>query len=112
MPVIAAAAVEKNALVRSGPVHLEDVLGPEVSNYTPDCAIVLNRDTITTASSGDGDGRIHSIRVSVEKNRHGPSELEWRHALLGGSFMISEQGENVQVEDSFQAGRVRLQTAK
>ncbi len=98
VPVIAVAAVEKNALVRSGPVHLEGVLGPEVSNYTPDCAVVLNRDMITTVSSGDGDGRINSIRVLVEKNRHGPSELEWRHELIGGSFTISDQGQDVPVE--------------
>lgn len=30
VPVIAVAAVEKNALVWSGLVHLEDMLGPEV----------------------------------------------------------------------------------
>jgi replicative DNA helicase len=108
VPVLAVAAVEKNALVRPGPVHLEDVLGPEVSNYTPDCAIILNRDTVTAASSGDGSGREHTLRVSVEKNRHGPSELEWRHALLGGSFCIHAQGTDVPVAESFQAGRVRL----
>jgi hypothetical protein len=92
VPVIAVAAVEKTALVRPGPVHLEDVLGPEVSNYTPDCAIVLNRDTVTAASSGNGNGREQTIRVSVEKNRHGPSELEWRHELLGGLVLYSQPG--------------------
>jgi replicative DNA helicase len=108
VPVIAVAAVEKNALVRPGPVHLEDVLGPEVSNYTPDCAIVLNRDTLTVASSRNGNGREQTIRVSVEKNRHGPSELEWGHKLLGGSFYIHSQGQDVSVEESFQVGRVEL----
>jgi hypothetical protein len=106
--VIAVAAVDKNALVRPGPVHLEDVLGPEVSNYTPDCAIVLNRDSITTASSGNGNGREQTIRVAVEKNRHGPSELEWRHELLGGTFYIHSRGQEVSVKESFQAGRVEL----
>jgi hypothetical protein len=111
VPVIAVAAVEKNALVRPGPVHLEDVLGPEVANYTPDCAVVLNRDTTTAQSSGGEQGRTNTIRVSVEKNRHGPSELEWRHELLGGSFYINEQGEDVPLEDSFQASRVKLAKA-
>jgi replicative DNA helicase len=108
VPVIAVAAVEKTALARPGPVHLEDVLGPEVSNYTPDCAIVLNRDTVRIASSGNGTGREQTIRVSVEKNRHGPSELEWRHELLGGSFYIHSQGQEASVEESFQVGRVEL----
>jgi replicative DNA helicase len=91
VPVIAVAAVEKQALVRPGPVHLEDVLGPEVSNYMLDCAIVLNRDTMIAGSSGNGEGRMQTVRISVEKNRHGPSELEWRHELIGGSFYISEK---------------------
>lgn len=73
VPIIAVATVEKDALVRSGPVHLEDVLGPEVSNYTPDYALVLNRDSITTVSSGGMEERTTFIRVPVEKNRHGPS---------------------------------------
>jgi hypothetical protein len=108
VPVIMVAAVEKQALVRPGPVHLEDVLGPEVSNYTPDCVVVLNRDTTTAALSGDGEGRTQTVRVSVEKNRHGPSELEWRHELKGGSFYISEKEEEVSVEESFQVRRVSL----
>jgi replicative DNA helicase len=108
VPVIAVAAVEKTALARPGPVHLEDVLGPEVSNYTPDCAVVVNRDTLTADSSGDGAGRAQTIRVSVEKNRHGPSELEWRHELVGGSFYINAQGFDVRVEESFQSGRMKL----
>ncbi len=36
VPVIAVASLEKNALIWPGSVHLEDVLGLEVSNYTPD----------------------------------------------------------------------------
>ncbi len=106
VPVIAVAAVEKNALVRPGPIHLEDVLGPEGSNYTPDCVIVLNRDTVTAADSGDQAGRTSLVRISVEKNRHGPSELEWRHELIGRSFTLDEQGREVPLEESFQAGRV------
>lgn len=112
VPVLAVAAVEKNALVRPGPVHLEDVLGPEVSNYTPDCAVILNRDLVTATSSGGGNEREHTIRVSVEKNRHGPSELEWRHSLVGGSFYIHDQWMDVPLEESFQSGRIRLEKAR
>lgn len=107
VPVIAVAAVEKEALSREGPIHVEDVLGPEVSTYTPDCALVLNRDLIEVKK--DRDKRNTFIRLSVEKNRRGPSELEWRHEILGGSFFIDPDGVDVQAADSFQKSRFRME---
>lgn len=58
------------------------------------------------------NGREHTVGVSVEKNRHEPSELTWRYNLMGGLFYLREQGETIRVEKSFQAGRVKLQQSQ
>lgn len=105
-PIIAVSAVEKEALVRQGPVHLEDGAGDETTNYAIDCAVVLNRDTAKAENASTAEGRKNDIRMSIEKNRRGPSELEWRHEILGGSFFINPSGREVPLSESYQASRV------
>ena len=105
VPVIGVAAVGKDALIRPGPVHIEDVLGPETIPYTIDIGVILNRDVIETR---DLDVISRNIRISIEKNRRGPSEKEWQHKILGGSFHISAEGREVPYDESFQAERVKI----
>jgi hypothetical protein len=84
-------------------VHLEDLWGPSTVQYEPDVAILLNRDSL-----GD-DGDIRCVRVSVEKNRNGPSEEEFRHRLHGAHFCLSRTGQPVGAGESFQAERIKPQ---
>jgi len=114
IPVIAVAAMDKNALVRPGPVHFEDVLGPEVAQYTPDDALILNPESIHEYMDEKTGKMVRrtKIRMSIEKSRGGPSELEWSHEILGGSFFISEMGEEVKTEDSYQMSRRKLIESK
>ncbi len=108
IPILVVAAVDKLALTRPGPVHIEDVLGPEETNYTIDSAIVLNHDVIYGGSISDADERKATIRISVEKNRRGPVPLEWRHRFVGGSFYIDTIGETVSSQESYQNSRVNV----
>ncbi len=84
VPVIAVAAIEDAALKAQRPVHIEDIFGPIQAQYTPDRVIILNPDSF------EGDGA--KIRLSLEKNRRGPSEFEWRHERLGAQFYIEPGG--------------------
>ena len=102
VPVVAVAAADSAGL-RQGRVHLEDLWGPSTVQYEPDVAILLNRDSL-----GD-DGDIRCVRVSVEKNRNGPSEEEFRHRLHGAHFCLSRTGQPVGAGESFQAERIKPQ---
>jgi replicative DNA helicase len=104
IPVIAVGAVDERALRRPGPVHLEDLWGPATMTYEPDGAWVLNPDSLQPTGEAD---RARTIRLAVEKNRHGASEVEWRHHLYGACFTIEAHGEVVRLEESFQSDRLR-----
>ncbi|MCB2160644.1 hypothetical protein KQH40_01000 [bacterium] len=106
VPVIAVAAIEDEALKAQRPVHIEDVFGPIQAQYTPDRVIILNPDVII-ADPGSDSERVTTIRISLEKNRKGPSELEWVHDREGSSFYLAPHGDRVAVEDSFQQTRSR-----
>ena len=108
IPMLVVAAVDQQALVRQGPVHVEDALGPEETNYTIDSAIVLNYDRVTSENISQAEGRKAHIRISIEKNRRGPVPLEWRHQFNGGSFYIDPRGEDVPLEESYQSARVPM----
>jgi hypothetical protein len=95
------AAVADEALRAQRPVHLEDVVGPIQAQYTPDRAVVLNPD----GGGEENGGRVSALRLSLEKNRRGPSELEWRHVRRGGQFWIEPEGELVEEGRSFQKQR-------
>ena len=83
IPVIAVGAEDGQAIRRRGAVHLEDMWGPVTMTYEPDGGWVLNQENLEPA--GDG-GRARAVRLAIENNRHGPSEIEWRHNLCGERF--------------------------
>jgi replicative DNA helicase len=111
VPVLAVSSVERDALSDPSPVHIEDADGPEVVPFTVDGAIVLNREQVPACSRYDPPPKRY-VRISVEKNRnHGPSEVEYRHQIQGGSFLISPQGSKVALAESFQAERIQEKNA-
>jgi hypothetical protein len=101
VPVMAVAAADEAALRRQR-VHFEDLWGPATVQYEPDVAIILNRDALAE-ESGE-----RWVRIAVEKNRHGPSEAEFRHRLLGAQFALHPVGEAVSAGTSFQVDRTAL----
>ncbi len=103
VPVLAVGAVDEEAIRRRGPVHLEDLWGPVTMTYEPDGGWVLNHDG---PGSVRDDGRPRRVRLAIEKNRQGPSEVEWRHNLYGGAFHLNPGGRLVPPEQSYQSERV------
>ncbi|MFQ5922329.1 MAG: DnaB-like helicase C-terminal domain-containing protein [Anaerolineales bacterium] len=103
VPVVAVGAVDEQAVRRQGPVHLEDLWGPVTMTYEPDGGWVLNQEHLEPA--GDG-GRARAVRLAIEKNRHGPSELEWRHHLYGERFYLQPEGSPIPLNESFQTERI------
>ena len=108
IPALVVAAVDNEALSRPGPVHIEDVAGPEETSYTVDSGIILNYDVVKGTSISNAENRKASIRISVEKNRRGPVPLEWRHQFEGGAFHIDPKGEEIKFEDSYQKDRAHI----
>ena len=108
IPALVVAAIDNEALTRPGPVHIEDVAGPEETSYTVDSGIILNYDVVKGASISNAENRKASIRISVEKNRRGPVPLEWRHKFEGGAFYIDPKGEEIAFGDSYQKDRVNI----
>jgi replicative DNA helicase len=102
VPVMAVAAADEAALRRQR-VHFEDLWGPATVQYEPDVAIILNRDT------RDSTGGERWVRIAIEKNRHGPSEVEFQFRLLGAQYTLDSIGAVVPAKDSLQAQRVVLQ---
>ena len=103
VPVVAVGAVDEQAIRRHGPVHLEDLWGPVTMTYEPDVGLVLNNEHLEAMGEG---GRARAVRLAIEKNRHGPSEIEWRHHLYGERFFLQPEGSLVGVEESSQMERV------
>ncbi len=103
IPVVAVGAVDEQAIRRRGPVHLEDLWGPVTMTYEPDGGWVLNQEHLDPV--GDG-GRARTVRLAIEKNRHGPSEVEWRHHLCGERFYLHPEGSCVPLNESFQSERL------
>jgi hypothetical protein len=101
LPVVAVAAADAAGL-RRGRVHVEDLWGPSTVQYEPDVVLLLNRESF------DGAGEERWVRLSVEKNRHGPSEVEFRHRLHGAHFCLSRTGQPVEAGESFQRERINV----
>ncbi len=105
VPVLAVAAADAEGL-RQQRVHVENLWGPATVQYEPDVALILNRDTLGS-ESGE-----RWVRLAIEKNRHGPSEVEFRHRLHGAYYCISCAGERVAEGESYQVERVRAKRQK
>jgi hypothetical protein len=71
--------------------------------YEPDGGWVLTQEHLDPV--GDG-GRARTVRLAIEKNCHGPSEVEWRHQLCGERFFLEPEGSMAPVEESFQIERI------
>lgn len=100
LSVISVAAADGEGL-RQGRVHLENLWGNATIQYKPDVAWIGNRD----ADAGGGD---RSVRWAVEKNRRGPSDLEFRHVYHGAAYSFERVGEPVAPERSWQPERTGL----
>jgi replicative DNA helicase len=105
VPVLAVAAADAEGLRRQR-VHFENLWGPATVQYEPDVALIVNRDT------ADEAGTARTVRVAIEKNRNGPSEVEFRHRLHGAHYCLSRRGEPVGPEDSYQVERTELRRHK
>jgi replicative DNA helicase len=101
VPVLAVAAADADGL-RQQRVHFENLWGPATVQYEPDVALIVNRDT------ADAAGEARTVRVAIEKNRNGPSEVEFRHRLHGAYYCISRRGKRVEAGESYQTERIEL----
>ncbi len=102
VPVLGVAAIEAEAL-RSGRVHMESIIGGAITAYEPDVALIMNKD------DRDPDGS-PVVRWAIEKNRHGPSDLEWKHKFFGAAYSFIPEGIPVNEEDSWQRERKKTQS--
>ena len=105
IPVVAVAAADADGL-RQQRVHFENLWGTATIQYEPDVALIINRDVVDT------EGGVRMVRLAIEKNRSGPSELEFRHQLYGAYFYLSPDGQPVSVEESYQADRAEIRRQK
>jgi len=101
LPIVAVAAVDEEGL-RRGRVHVEHLWGNAVIQYEPDVVWIGNRDGRTI----DGDP---VIRWGIEKNRRGPSDVEFRHRYHGASYSFDLLGEPVPEEESWHVERARFE---
>jgi replicative DNA helicase len=105
VPVLAVAAADADGL-RQQRIHFENLWGPATVQYEPDVALILNRDTL------DNETSARTVRLAVEKNRHGPSEVEYRHRIHGAYYRLSREGEQITAEESYQAERIAMRTRR
>jgi hypothetical protein len=113
IPIMAVSAIDVDALKDPRPIHIEDADGPEVVPYTVDGALVLNKEVLVQGKSDVSETKDRRIRIGVEKNRNlGPSDIEYSHQMIGGSFYINPLGSPVRPEDSYQSGRIKIWQSK
>jgi replicative DNA helicase len=103
IPIVGVAAADEEGIRRER-VHFENLWGGAMVQYEPDVALILNRDTL------DLGDQTRYVRVAIEKNRHGPSELEFRHQLHGAFYCLSAAGTPVLDEESYQRERLALRS--
>lgn len=101
IPLIGVAAADEEG-IRKARVHFENLWGGSMVQYEPDVALILNRDSLEAGSS------VRRIRISIEKNRHGPSEVEYRHWLHGAHYGVSTRGEAIVDAESYQRDRIAI----
>ena len=103
VPVLSVAAADAEGL-RQHRIHIENLWGPATVQYEPDVAIILNPDSL------DGQTQARTVLMAIEKNRHGPTDVEFRHQLHGAYYCLATRGELIPYADSSQTERVRLRT--
>ena len=74
-----------SAVRRPGPVHLEDLWGPVTVVYEPDVAWVMNWEKVAAPN-----GQLERVRMTIEKNRRGPTRIDRAYTLLGQNFCLAE----------------------
>ncbi len=97
LSVVAVGAADDDGL-RRGRVHLENLWGNSVMQYEPDVALIGNRDGVDT------DG-IQLVRWSLEKNRRGQSNIEFRHRYHGAAYSFEPTGVIIGHDESWQFER-------
>ncbi len=81
VPIVAVAASDAEGL-KGGRVRFEDLWGGSSVNYEPDVAVMLN------PAWQKGQTRGADVVFSIEKNRQGPTGLEFHSALQGENFVF------------------------
>ena len=104
LSVVAVGAADDEGL-RQGRVHLENLWGNAIMQYEPDIALIGNRD------GWDKDG-VPLVRWSMEKNRRGSSNLEFRHRYHGAAYWFEPEGIPVGQDDSWQLERDELKNLR
>jgi replicative DNA helicase len=79
VPIVAVAAADTEGL-KDKRVRFEDLWGGSSVNYEPDVAIMLN------PTHQEAEARGVKINFSIEKNRLGPTSVEFCQVLRGQSF--------------------------
>lgn len=98
VPVLGVGAADAQGL-RGGRVHLENLWGTSLLCYEPDLGIMMNKDPELTPEG------LPNVRFALEKNRRGPSDLEFKHRFIGSAYTFDREGELVSEADSWQAER-------
>lgn len=91
IPIIAVAAGDSDGLRRDR-LRFEDLWGNSSINYEPDVAIMLNP-TWRDNSSARRKHREPKVLFSIEKNRLGPTCIEFLFKLWGQYYAFDPQGE-------------------
>jgi len=97
LSVVAVGAADDDGL-RKGRVHLENLWGNPIMQYEPDVALIANRDGVDT------DG-VPLVRWSLEKNRRGQSNIEFRHRYHGAAYSFEPNGVIIGHNESWQSER-------
>jgi hypothetical protein len=79
VPIVAVAAADAEGL-KGGRVHFEDLWGGSSVNYEPDVAVMLN------PARQEGGTSSSEVIFSIEKNRLGPTGVEFLLMLQGQHF--------------------------
>jgi len=84
VPIVAVAAAESEGL-KTERVRFEDLWGGSSIKYEPDVAVMLNPEGVPT-----DEGK--TVLFTIEKNRLGPTDVEFRHLLRGRYFAFALEG--------------------
>lgn len=86
VPIVAVAAADAEGL-KGERVRFEDLWGGSSVNYEPDVAVMLNPARRAEPTRGA------EVMFSIEKNRLGPTGVEFHHILRGQHFIFDSQGQ-------------------